>query len=252
MLFAVARTSFAFAASAQVDAFRGALGAALHARGPEVYARWFDPRWTDGPSGYRDAPRPFVLRRTESGLDLISFRKDESGSEMPAAVDAAIRTVTGGHSVRGCTVARLQLPTEGAEKDGVLRLNFVTPIELKSAGVVLERPEFFALMERLTERVWALGRMYQEWPEEFSFGDLLHAARYVKTLNWQWTRTDFKRRSARSGKVHAVGGFIGWAEYAGSLGRFLPLLEIGRWTGVGRQTVWGNGEIRIDGFAARE
>ena len=29
---------------------------------------------------------------------------------------------------------------------------------------------------------------------------------------------------------------------------FLPYLEIARWTGVGRQTVWGKGEIAYETF----
>jgi hypothetical protein len=34
-------------------------------------------------------------------------------------------------------------------------------------------------------------------------------------------------------------------EYAGELGEFLPWLRAARWTGVGRQTVWGKGDLRV-------
>ena len=37
----------------------------------------------------------------------------------------------------------------------------------------------------------------------------------------------------------------GEVEYGGELGEFLPYLEAGQWIGVGRQTVWGKGEIRL-------
>jgi hypothetical protein len=30
------------------------------------------------------------------------------------------------------------------------------------------------------------------------------------------------------------------------LAEFVPFLRAARWTGVGRQTVWGNGEIGLD------
>jgi hypothetical protein len=43
-----------------------------------------------------------------------------------------------------------------------------------------------------------------------------------------------------------LGGFTGWAEYEGELREFVPYLEAARWTGVGRQTVWGKGEIGIE------
>jgi CRISPR/Cas system endoribonuclease Cas6 (RAMP superfamily) len=42
-----------------------------------------------------------------------------------------------------------------------------------------------------------------------------------------------------------LGGFTGEIEYQGELGEFLPWLRAGQWVGVGRQTVWGKGEIRV-------
>ena len=35
------------------------------------------------------------------------------------------------------------------------------------------------------------------------------------------------------------------AEYAGHLAEFLPWLRAARWVGVGRQTVWGKGDVRV-------
>ena len=62
---------------------------------------------------------------------------------------------------------------------------------------------------------------------------------------WQgWTRSQ-KRRSSRTGRVHPIGGFVGEAEYEGELGEFVPYLKAGKWVGVGRQTVWGKGDLRV-------
>jgi hypothetical protein len=58
-------------------------------------------------------------------------------------------------------------------------------------------------------------------------------------------RVEAERRSSRTGQNHSIGGFVGVAEYEGDLAEFLPYLEAGRWTGVGRQSVWGKGEIRV-------
>ena len=52
------------------------------------------------------------------------------------------------------------------------------------------------------------------------------------------------RHSSRTGQTHSIGGFTGVAEYEGDLTEFVPYLEAAAWTGVGRQTVWGKGEIR--------
>jgi hypothetical protein len=54
-----------------------------------------------------------------------------------------------------------------------------------------------------------------------------------------------ERRSSRTVQVHPLGGFVGGAEYEGELTEFLPWLQAACWTGVGRQTVWGKGALRI-------
>ena len=64
------------------------------------------------------------------------------------------------------------------------------------------------------------------------------------------TRCDLRhvqgeRRSGRTGQVHPLGGFIGVGEYEGDLGEFVPILKAAEWTGVGRQTVWGKGDVRV-------
>jgi CRISPR/Cas system endoribonuclease Cas6 (RAMP superfamily) len=64
-------------------------------------------------------------------------------------------------------------------------------------------------------------------------------------VKWEWRYEHRQRRSSRTGQTHSLSGFVGTATYEGPFGIFLPLLEIGRWTGVGRQTVWGKGEIQV-------
>ena len=55
-----------------------------------------------------------------------------------------------------------------------------------------------------------------------------------------------ERLSRGTGQRHSIGGFIGVAEYEGAVTKFMPYLEAARWTGVGRQTVWGKGEIGVE------
>jgi len=56
-------------------------------------------------------------------------------------------------------------------------------------------------------------------------------------------QVDVVRRSSRTGQVHSIGGFVGEAEYEGELDEFICFLRVVKWTGVGRQTVWGKGVI---------
>jgi CRISPR/Cas system endoribonuclease Cas6 (RAMP superfamily) len=60
-------------------------------------------------------------------------------------------------------------------------------------------------------------------------------------------QVEIVRRSSRTGQIHPIGGFIGEAEYEGDLTEFVPYLRAAQWTGVGRQTVWGKGQVRVEG-----
>jgi len=46
-----------------------------------------------------------------------------------------------------------------------------------------------------------------------------------------------------------LGGFVGEVEYQGELGEFVVYLRLGKWVGVGRQTVWGKGEMEVTELA---
>ena len=134
-----------------------------------------------------------------------------------------------------------------------VRLRFVTPTELKGgngpdSGPGLGpdgAPEFGVLFARLRDRISTLRALYGAGPLEIDFRGLGRRARAVdlvsSDLNWMTVR----RRSSRTGQSHPLGGFTGEAEYTGELSEFLPWLRAARWTGVGRQTVWGKGDVRV-------
>ena len=275
------------AGTAETNVFRGALGHALRAvschptcsnaktcpsRATCPYARFFEPVWENGPSGYHEAPRPFVLRSPTAlnsaattvipkggtlEAQLLLFMTDNppwpqllrafelvaSQGLGPARARLSLNPINPSHRQ-----SPLSLPTAAATPDprhGTLRLQFVTPIELKGDGEVSARPDFPLLAHRLLDRIWALGSLYQAWPP-WDIRPLLDLALTVRLLDFNWRRQETARRSSRTGQHHSIGGFIGWADYYGPIGAFLPLLEIARWTGVGRQTVWGKGQLAID------
>ena len=62
-------------------------------------------------------------------------------------------------------------------------------------------------------------------------------------LTWE----KVERKSGRTGQIHPLGGFLGDADYEGDLAEFLPWLRVAQWVGVGRQTVWGKGDVRVVG-----
>ncbi|MBN9662672.1 MAG: CRISPR system precrRNA processing endoribonuclease RAMP protein Cas6 [Acidobacteria bacterium] len=233
--------------------FRGALGFQL----PEEL---FRPVSSIGPSGLRDRPRPFALRchhldgqELEAGagfsLNLHLFTQD------PAPFQTAFQGLdwlevlewkTG--SVRlnlAPEVEKQQVSFSGApagpEKRQVL---FVTPTELKP-HTGPEPPPFPILLARACERISALRTFYGGGPLEFDFRELVNQAHAVHCTGGllEWHRA--QRHSTRSGQIHPLGGFTGWAAYEGALTPFLPWLEAAAWTGIGRQTVWGKGVMEL-------
>ena len=259
-----ASQSLVFAPGQAGNVLRGALGLTLlKSPDADAYRAVFAPKALGaGPSGLADRPRPFVVRAAhldgatiaagmEFNFDLHLF---DTGDSVRVSVMEAIERMAG--KGFGATRARAALVT--VEQDVVLvdlnpapesvqqlRVQFVTPTELKAGQKVVTRPEFAVLFARLRDRVSTLRALYGAGPLEIDFQAMAGRASCVRLTHCdlRWTQTE--RRSSRTGQTHPLGGFTGDAIYEGDLGEFLPYLRAAVWTGVGRQTVWGKGEIRF-------
>jgi len=237
----------------------------------------------EGPSGLADWPRPFVFRaahldgRTIAEGETFHFDAhlfDVCDPALPyfalsfaqlaheglgpgrgraelTAVDqlglegAPVSRVFEGGRFR---TARLAAPLEvnlgkAAERVERLRVRFITPTELKTAHAVADRPEFGILFGRLRDRISTLRALYGAGPLEIDFRAMGERAAAVRMTRCELTRRPVDRLSSRTGQRHPLGGFVGEAEYEGEMGEFLPYLRLGKWVGVGRQTVWGKGEL---------
>jgi len=125
------------------------------------------------------------------------------------------------------------------------RVEFLSPTELKHDGSVAEQPRFDVLFSRACTRLATLQGLYGDEPLKIDFSQLHQKARRITLKEHELRHCQKQRRSSRTGQVHPLGGFIGFAEYDGDLDSFIPYLQASRWTGVGRQTVWGKGEIAV-------
>jgi hypothetical protein len=247
------------------------------------YARLFAPRSLAGPSGFSDPPRPFVLRtialdgrsfppKSVFSFDLHLFANDTAALiPIAQAFQATMAEGLGSsHSRVELTSievlnearhpARRIYPATRLEQQPAglvlplspdikpiseVRVNFVTPTELKHEGVIVENPEFFILMARLRDRISALATLYGSGPLEIDHIGLTERARGVHVVASDLSWVAAERRSSRTGQRHPLGGFVGRVTYCGPLAEFMPWLRAGYWTGVGRQTVWGKGVIDL-------
>jgi hypothetical protein len=246
------RAHLRFGRGGAANDFRGALGFRL----PEAF---FRPRSEQGPSGLRDLPRPFVLRtRPLEGRSIAPGENFELRLHLfdPRASDltaAAVREAC----VRGIGPARIplslvefaledftfDLKCREAAPDGLL-VRFLTPVELKGWIGVPPLP-FDVLAARLRDRISALRAAYGPGPADFDFRGLAERARAVECVSCRLEQVAAERTSRRTGRRHPLGGAVGECVYRGDLREFVPLLEAGVYTGVGRQTVWGKGEFEI-------
>jgi hypothetical protein len=228
------------------------------------------------PSGLADWPRPFVLRAAH--LDGVECRQEECWSfdvhifarEAFRPLVSALAGAAGQGIGRGrvpsalASIEVLDLDDTGGSLMGEgtppcicldlghagepadhLRLRFVTPTELKGRASSAQEPDFATLFARLRDRLSNLGALYGAGPLAVDFRALGERARSVRLRHARlhWERAE--RHSSRTGQVHPLGGFTGEADYEGDLGEFLPWLAAARWVGVGRQTVWGKGDVRV-------
>jgi len=276
----LARDWIHFPDGAAGNVLRGALGAVLRRihcvnecpgqRGRHVrecqwsswcrYAQVFEPASLGvGPSGMRDRPRPFVLRSAHLNgktvvphepfwFDINLFETRSPNIEVFAEAFAHWATLVSVKPVGedgGPAEGAISIPLEPASlPQHCLRVQFRTPTELK--GSVGKKPDFGVLFARAQDRVSTLRQLYGPGPLAVDFQAMRARAAGVRITRCELQHVAAGRRSSRTGLVHGIGGFVGIVEYDGALGEFLPYLEAARWTGVGRQCVWGKGELGVE------
>jgi hypothetical protein len=268
-----------FPRAKSANILRGAFGLLLRDYAPpSVYSRVFEPvrQEVSGPSGFADPPRPFVFRAAHLDATTVPVGDplyfdfhlfDLQRSDLPALrrsfeklavaglgpgrarvrLDRTEQLDLAGRASRvlDSPLPPCEISLDPGEPASQVLVRFVTPTELKTAGSIAANPEFPILLGRLRDRVSNLSALYGRGPLAIDFRGMAERAASVRTLRCDIDWEEVERKSSRTGQIHPIGGFKGEVEYVGPLGEFLPWLHAGRWTGVGRQTVWGKGELWV-------
>jgi len=155
--------------------------------------------------------------------------------------DHASRTQSAGE----LGVRRVVIRLDEVEPVTRLRVHFETPTELKGWDGN-GSPPFGVLACRLRDRVSGLRALYGAGPLEIDFKGFGERAKRVVATGGRLVHESARRTSSRTGMSHPLGGVTGWVEYEGELGEFVPYLRAATYTGVGRQTVWGHGRLKVE------
>jgi hypothetical protein len=232
------------------NTIRGVLGLSLE-------EKIFRPRLTSGPSGLVNPPLPFILRASHLShrifdidesfeLDIHTFdRAGTVAAEIARAFECAAGLRFRFENFQDTSDFELDLAL--AEPARAVLVHFLTPTELKDAGDVANTVPFAILFARLRDRIATLRRLYGDGELDVDFRGLGHRAGKISNGSWSDLESRFaSRRSSRTNQVHSIGGLVGFAEYEGDLAEFVPWLRAASWTGIGRHTVWGNGQIECE------
>ncbi len=227
-----------------------------------AYARVFEPKpIAAAPSGFADLPRPFVIRaahldgrRVMPGerfhFDVNLFTAEPWPIPHFEAAFAKLATAglgpgRGRAVLDGMSDSVVEISLRPPGPTSSVTVDFVTPTELKAAEGLVTEPHFGPLLARLRDRISNLGQQYGHGALTVDFRELAEQARSVAMEKADLRYVDAERKSSRTGQTHPLSGFVGRVTYRGELSPFVPYLKIGQYTGVGRQTVWGKGELRL-------
>jgi len=194
-------------------------------------------------------------KRYAGRFELVSVRDDIGGGVIYAGEDKALHD--------SCRTFGWQEAIEQAgEYHGKFSLEFITPVRLKEAkgqtSQLADLASFGQLIANLYWRLLTLAYFHcNPWslddnrfaglPEEASqMRKKLteQAAEITLTANhthWQ----DYDRWSNRQQTKMTMGGFMGRATFSGNLTPYLPLLRLGEYAHLGKQTTFGLGKYKL-------
>ena len=134
-----------------------------------------------------------------------------------------------------------------------LTLRFTTPLRLQDNGRVVPpaRLSVDRLLMAVVRRASLICECHGFGAPDWDYTELSHLAKRIrsnKDLTWQ----DWTRRSSRQQQTMQLGGAIGTWNLEGELTPFMPMLRIGQWLHIGKETVFGLGRYDLEDILADE
>ncbi len=139
---------------------------------------------------------------------------------------------------------RLQFTPYTQAAQGMLQLDCVTPLRLKSNNKFSSSITFEILVRAMLRRISSTFNCYGDGEPDINYRGLVAAARKISVhddqLHWQ----DWKRYSNRQEQTMLMGGHVGTITFQGEFSQYLPLLELAQKLHIGKQTAFGLGKIK--------
>ena len=130
-------------------------------------------------------------------------------------------------------------------KEKKLILETITPLRLKVHGRLSDNISLKDIILAITRRLKVLSALYGEGEINLLKGilieEMLKDIKITTDFKWQ----DFKRFSKRQDAYLHIGGVVGRMILTGNLSLIYPLLKLGEYIHVGKNTAFGLGRYRL-------
>jgi len=125
-------------------------------------------------------------------------------------------------------------------------IHFMSPLRLKVGGRITSRPTFRDIVAALSRRAALLSYFHCGGPGEPLHDLLLGRVGGVKMVDSRTMELTQRRFSSRQKRKIPMDGFMGTLTFEGDYGTFAPLLRVGEYIHVGKDTVFGYGQYRVE------
>jgi CRISPR-associated endoribonuclease Cas6 len=149
------------------------------------------------------------------------------------------------HTIRKDPPATNLIIQPGDEAKGIFSIHFTTPTRLKIDGSTNRMPTFFDVVSSLCRRTMLLSYFHCGGSGEPFHGAFLDKTGDIELIESNVIRIDNKRFSSRQKREIPMDGFMGSLTIRGDYGFFLPLLKAGEIVHIGKNTIFGFGQIHV-------
>ena len=126
-----------------------------------------------------------------------------------------------------------------------LILEAITPLRLKIKGRLTDKITLKDILLAIARRFKVLTQLYGQGKIDLLQGmDIDAVLKEIKT-EAQFSWTDFKRFSKRQNTYMQIGGAMGRMSISGNLSSIYPLLKLGEYIHIGKNTAFGLGRYRL-------
>jgi len=126
-----------------------------------------------------------------------------------------------------------------------IKLNFITPTRILYNGKLIDDLPFHIFIKNLIRRIWLILYFHHKIDLPLNYNELIDSSLNVDIKNNNLYWYDWERYSSTQNTKIKLGGFKGVITYTGDLEIFIPLIFIGSYIHIGKQTSFGLGKYEI-------